>query len=269
MWILIADGLLQALSSVGYSAQGFADDFSALVAGRNLSAVCEVMQVALKRIERWRIDHGLLVNPDKTEIVLFMRKRILTGMKPILFFVKELTRTDQVKHLGIILDSKLTWKENLQYNSKKAVALFWQCRRIVGKTWGITPKIAHWIYTTIIRPMLTHGAVVWWPRVELRVARTLLSSLQRLAGLSIFGAIRTIPTVAMEVLTYLLPLDIHIKLVAMSTCYRIKSNTSWKHTYDPNSHTHVVDQMHKVAPVTNMEGDRMKACFSFEKQYNV
>ena len=136
MWILIADGLLQALNSVGYFAQEFADDFSALVAGRNLGTVCEVMQVAVKRIEKWCVDHGLSVNPDKTEMALFTCKRILTGMKPILFFGKELTRTDQVKHLGIILDSKLTWKEHLQYKCKKAVAL---CHRIVGKI-GVLPQ---------------------------------------------------------------------------------------------------------------------------------
>jgi len=60
MWILIADGLLQALNSVGYFAQGFADDFSALVAGRNLSTVFEVMQVALKRIEKWCVASRLI-----------------------------------------------------------------------------------------------------------------------------------------------------------------------------------------------------------------
>jgi len=75
----------------------------------DLRTVCEVMQVALRRIEKWCPDHGLSVNPDKTEMALFMSKRILTGMKPILLFRKELTITDQVKHLGIILDSKLTW----------------------------------------------------------------------------------------------------------------------------------------------------------------
>jgi len=55
----------------------------------------------------------------------------------------------------------------------------------------------------------------------------------------------------------------------MSNCYRIKSNSSWKHTYDPKSHTHALDWMQKVAPVTNMEGDHMKVRFSFEKQYKV
>jgi len=224
MWILVADGLLKAMNLGGYIAQGFADDFSALVAGKDLTIVCEVMQAALRKIEKWCVDH-----------VLFTRKSTVAGMRPVLFFGEELTRTDQVKHLGVVLDGKLTWREHLQQKYNKAVALFWQCRRIVGKTWGITPRIAHWIYTTIIRPMLTHGAVVWWPRVEL------LSSLQRLACLAITGAIRTTPTAAMEVLTGLLPLDIHVKQVAMSTCYRLKCNNSWKHTYVPGSHTRILD----------------------------
>ena len=39
-------------------------------------------------------------------------------MSPMHFFGKELTTTDQVKHLGIVLDSKLTWKEHLQSKCK-------------------------------------------------------------------------------------------------------------------------------------------------------
>jgi len=45
----------------------------------------------------------------------------------------------------------------------------------LGSTWGINPKICHWIYIAIIRPMITHAAVVWWLRVELGVARVMLS----------------------------------------------------------------------------------------------
>ena len=42
----------------------------------------------------------------------------------------------------------------------------------------ITPRMAHWIYIAVIRPIITHAAVVWWPRVELEIARVLLERLQ-------------------------------------------------------------------------------------------
>ena len=44
MRTLIADGLLNTLNTAGYFAQGFADDFSVLVEGRDLRTVCEVAQ---------------------------------------------------------------------------------------------------------------------------------------------------------------------------------------------------------------------------------
>ena len=74
MWILVADGLL-SLNSVRYFAQEFADDFSALVISKYLRTVCEVMQAALNRVQRWCEDHGLSVYPDKTEMVLFSQER--------------------------------------------------------------------------------------------------------------------------------------------------------------------------------------------------
>jgi len=84
MWILVADGLLYSCNSIRYFVQGFADDFSALVIGKDLRTVCEVMQAALNRVQRWCEDHGLSVNPDKTEMVLFTRKGTLPGLIPIL-----------------------------------------------------------------------------------------------------------------------------------------------------------------------------------------
>ena len=103
MWILVADGLL-SLNSVRYFAQEFADDFSALVISKYLRTVCEVMQAALNRVQRWCEDHGLSVNSDKTEMVLFTRKRTIPGLIPIVFFGKELERTNKVKYLGVVLD---------------------------------------------------------------------------------------------------------------------------------------------------------------------
>ena len=124
MWILVADGLLRVLNLAAYFAQGYADDFSILVKGMDLATVCGVMQAALLRVEKWCENHGLSVNPTKTEMVLFTLKRSIQGWRPVKFFGKELVRTNQVKHLGVILDSKLTWKEHLTSKYNKAVALF-------------------------------------------------------------------------------------------------------------------------------------------------
>ena len=101
------------INSVRYFAQGFANYFSALAIGKDLRTVCEVMQAALNRVQRWCEDHGFSVNPDKTEMVLF------SGFIPIVFFCKELERTNKVKHLGVVLDSKLTWSEHLDQKCKK------------------------------------------------------------------------------------------------------------------------------------------------------
>ena len=81
----------------------------------------------------------------------------------------------------------------------------WRTARVV-----FSPRMMHWIYMTVIRPMITHAAVVWWPRVELGVAKQLLGRVQLVACLAIIGVIRTTPTAAMEYLLGLLPLDTHI-----------------------------------------------------------
>jgi len=35
------------------------------------------------------------------------------------------------------------------------------CRNIAEKTWGCNPSILRWMYTMIVRPMITYGAAVW------------------------------------------------------------------------------------------------------------
>jgi len=61
------------------------------------------------------------------------------------------------------------------------------CRRIIGKFWGIQPKITKCIYTAVIRPCITYGALVWWHRLGIRMFGD-------------HGAMHTAPSAAMEIL---------------------------------------------------------------------
>jgi len=68
--------------------------------------------------------------------------------------------------LGVILDPKLSWKLLVDVKCNKALAAFYQVRTTTSKTWGASPKVVHWIYMAVIRPMLTYAAVIWWPRAR-------------------------------------------------------------------------------------------------------
>jgi hypothetical protein len=81
-------------------------------------------------------------------MVLFTNNRKMGVFIILDFFV--LMMTDQVKYLEVILDKKLDWKTHLANRMREACIANWQCRRNVGKTWRLSPKVMAWIYTSVL-----------------------------------------------------------------------------------------------------------------------
>ena len=157
------------------------------------------MQRILYGIEQWCSGRELSVNHNKTEMVLFTRRYKHESLKTITFFNNTLEASTQVKYLGVILDAKLSWKQQVEARCKKALALMCQLRRVTGATWGMTPKTVLWLYTAIIRPYISYAAVVWWPRVNLRMVNNQFEHIQRLAYLYTTGTMCTTATAALLV----------------------------------------------------------------------
>ena len=188
-------------------AQGYADDICLLAVGKFPNTVSGLIQWALGTVEAWCGEHGLSVNPDKTGLVVFTRKRKLSGFFQPRLFGKVLQRSMSVKYLGVILDSRLTWREHVAVKVKKAHNSLWACRRVCGRGWGLGPRVVHWLYVSVIRPSVTFASLVWWPGCQTACAKNKLSKIQRLACLGITGAMRTTPTHALEALICLPPLE--------------------------------------------------------------
>ncbi|XP_062707608.1 uncharacterized protein LOC134288024 [Aedes albopictus] len=98
---------------------------------------------------------------------------------------------------------------------------FGQCRRTFGTTWGLKPKYIKWIYTTVVRPILAYGCLVWWQKGEVRTVQSKLGHLQRMCLMAMSGAFSSTPTAALEVLFDVVPLHIHLKQEALSCTYRL------------------------------------------------
>jgi hypothetical protein len=93
------------------------------------------------------------------------------------------------KYLGVMLDSRLAWRERVDARVRKAQNLLWACRRACGGTWGLGPRVVHCLYTSVIRLSVTFASLVWWPGCHTASAKVKLSRIQRLACLGITGGV--------------------------------------------------------------------------------
>jgi hypothetical protein len=135
------------------------------------------MQWALSTIEIWCNKFGLSVNPDKTGLIAFTRKKKRPGFFELKFFRVKLSLSGLVKYLRVILDSRLTWREHVEVKVRKAHNLLWACRRAWGVGWGLRPQVVHWLYIAIIWPTITFVSLVWWPGCQTTSAKKKLGKI--------------------------------------------------------------------------------------------
>ncbi|XP_025996074.1 uncharacterized protein LOC105202882 [Solenopsis invicta] len=265
LWCLVVDELLEGLSKRGFFVQGYADDVALLVRGPFLGPLLELMQNALGTVEWWCRGIGLSVNPLKTGLVVFTRKyKVGTIIGPIFEGIR-LASAESVKYLGVILNKKMSWREHLESRCKSLCSYFWMCRRIVGQTWGLKPRMVCWIYTAILRPRLNYAAVVWWPRARKKAAVVALEHIRALILRGALGAMRITPVTAMGILLGIEPLHQVVVGTAAIAAHRPVCELKWKegtaHTKFPNGVL--------TDSVFGMRQDRMPAIRALDRRFKV
>ena len=267
LWNMVVNGLISTLNANYFFTVGYADDLAILITGNFANTICDLTQSALHIVDKWCKKYGLSVNPSKTELIMFTNRRALGDFKLPTLRGTTLQLVTEVKYLGVILDSKLNWNRHLENKLNKACLIFWQCRRLVGKKWGLTPKITHWLYTAVIRPIISYCAVVWWTKVEQTTAITKLQRFQRLACVAITGCMSTTPTAAVEAMLDLPPLHLFIKQEAATTAVRLNTLQLWSNARLP--HTAIMDKFVEDLPQLVAVNDRIPKQFVFDKKYKI
>ena len=141
---------------------------------------------------------------------------------PLLLNQTPLDWHPQVKYLGVILDHRLKWIANLKEKTTKAIRLLFRYKQIVGKEFGPQPKYMRWMYTGIVRPALTYGAVVWWQKSYDATHIKRFTKISRLALLTFGSAQKGTPTIGMEAIGYLPPMDLFLEGEVAKTWFCIR-----------------------------------------------
>lgn len=266
LWSLVVDELLDSLERRGFEVVGYADDVVIIVRGKFESVIVERMQSALNHTFSWCHKEQLGINPTKTSIIPFTKRRKVQ-LKPLFLNHTQLVYSSEVKYLGVILDAKLNWNSHLQSVVQKGLNTLWVCSKTLGKRWGLKPSMIMWIYKTIVRPRTTYASLVWWPKTNEAAARAKLNKIQRTACIAITGAVRSTPTLALDAMLHLPRLDQFIKLEAEKSALRLK-RTKTLLSGDLTGHLSILNEF-AINPAIGICSDWMETVVNYDLPYDV
>ena len=167
----------------------FADDTSifSTVYDRNQSA--NAINSDLEKIQQWAYQWKMTFNPDhskQAQEVIFSRKHN-KEIHPNLYFNQSIIQvTSSQKHLGLILDEKLSFNSHLKVvidKATKGISILRKLHHYVPRNCLIT------IYKSFIRSHLEYADVIY-DQPNNNSLTTKIESLQYNAALAITGAIR-------------------------------------------------------------------------------
>lgn len=138
----------------------FADDTAVHASARNERFMLTLLQRAVDQIVEWMSRWRLRINESKCVAVRFTRKRNPPERR-ITVGQTQINWSNEVKYLGLIMDSKLTWKSHItniknKFTASKNIVLPLICRR---SPLDLRNKLL--IYKQFLRPTLTYAALTW------------------------------------------------------------------------------------------------------------
>ena len=118
------------------------------------------MNRELEKIDQWLKSNKLTVNIKKTHYMLFHRTRIKHKVHEDRIHISgsNLVKVNNIKFLGVIIDSKLIWSDHIRYKKKKiskSIGILTEIRRFLNI------KSLRNIDYTCVYPYLTYCVEVW------------------------------------------------------------------------------------------------------------
>ena len=157
----------------------FADDTSLFTIVKDRNASANILNNDLQLISQWAYKWKMLFNPDPrkpAQEVLFSTKNQIQNHPTISVNNVQVERTTYHKHLGVILDEKLNFKEHVDSTISK-----------VNKGISLIKKLSFY-YKVLLRPLIDYGDIIYdQPNNESFCEK--LESIQYKAELAITGAI--------------------------------------------------------------------------------
>lgn len=208
LWNISYDEILRIEMPQDTFLVGYADDIAAVIKGRSTEEVKRKLRQVMIRTKSWLGDHGLQLATHKTELLLITRRHIPVEIDIQIGEITIPTKTS-VNYLGIRLDSKLTYSNQIQYATNKAAKITAQLSRLMANIGGPLPKKRK-LLMEASNSILFYGCEIWGEKMKVKKRANALLAVQRTAALRITSAYRTVSGAAVLLIAGMIPIDLSI-----------------------------------------------------------
>jgi ribonuclease HI len=252
-------------------AEAYVDDTFMLASGKDFPSAHRKLVTMMTRdggVEDWSKTHSSPLEYSKLVLINFAHSS-KSKENPALHLPSRIVQpANSAKYLGVYFDRNLNWKVHQAYTVEKGMKWAAQIRRLTRPTWGVTPKFAKRLYTSVALPRVLYAVDLWCTLLNHKhkglkttgSARAIkqIGSIQRAGMLAITGGLRTSPTDALNASAYLLPTPLLIRKWCLKAAVRMATlpkehllhkPVNWKVTHTTKRHRgplHILANSHSL-----------------------
>jgi len=221
LWNAMYDGVLKLSLPRGVKIVGSADDVVLSVIGASREAV-EVLAVeAIDAVEYWMREKKLTIAHHKTEVVMISNRKAVQQAQ---ITVGEHTIVSKrvVKHLGVMINNRLSFNSHVDYASEKAAKAITALTRIMPNNSALSSSKRR-LLASVSTSILRYGSPAWSQGIKTKRNQTRLNSTSRLMSMRVASAYRTISLEAVFVIAAMIPIGFILE--EDQECYRSRGNS--------------------------------------------
>jgi ribonuclease HI len=187
-----ADLVQRQIDSQG-GAVAFVDDFTAWVTGSTAQSNREGIEAIINEALDWERRSGATFEAEKTAIIHFAPKTRKSDHDPFTIKGQTVVPQDHVKILGLLMDTRLKYKEHIARAASKGLEAAMELRRLRG----LTPASARQLFTSTVAPVVDYASNVWIHACKDK-AMGPINRVQRVGAQAIVGTFLTVGTSVAE-----------------------------------------------------------------------
>jgi hypothetical protein len=187
-----ADLVQRQIDSQG-GAVAFVDDFTAWVTGPTAQSNRGGIKAIINEALEWEKRSGATFEAEKTAIIHFTPKAYKSEQEPFIIKGQAVEPKDHVKILGVLMDTRLKYKEHIARAASKGLEAAMELRRLRG----LSPATARQLFTSTVTPVVDYASNVWMHAFKDKAVGP-INRVQRVGAQAIVGTFLTVATSVAE-----------------------------------------------------------------------